>query len=85
VAQRGCKEIEVMTLSGDQLYGFYRLDKATRVTNTPSKKRRKNSHPNQGGQGGGGTGGGAVVGWRRWARVKAWGVRCTRQRRRHGG
>ena len=57
VARRGCKEIEVMTLSGDQLYGFYRLDKATRVTNTPSKKRRKNSHPNQGGQGGGGTGG----------------------------
>ena len=25
VAQRGCKEIEVMTLSGDQLYRFYRF------------------------------------------------------------
>jgi len=25
VAQRGYKEIEVMTLSGDQLYRFYRL------------------------------------------------------------
>ena len=26
VGQFGCKEIEVMTLSGDQLYRFYRLD-----------------------------------------------------------